>query len=90
MLALRTSILTMHKDTEGISAYINALENAKKMLQRTDAANAFTEHNLMLVAVNALLATHQFPRTTEEWEDLDARDRMWVKWKQFVRTPKPR
>ena len=59
-------MLMMHKDTESIPAYINALEDAKKMSECADAANTFTKHDLMIVALNALLATQQFPCTTEK------------------------
>ena len=57
VLALCTKILSMHEDTEGIPAYINTLEYAKKRSEFADSDNAFTEHDLMRVAVQDLFAT---------------------------------
>ena len=45
-----------------------------KRPERADSANAFTEDNLMLVAVQALFTTQQFPRATEKWEDLSVKN----------------
>ena len=70
VLALRTKMLSMHEDIEGIPVYINALEDVKKRSERADSANAFTDHDLMHVAVWALFVTQQFTRATEKWEDV--------------------
>ena len=75
VLSLRTKMMYMHEDTTGIPEYINALEDAKKRSERADSAHAFTEHNLMLVAVRALFTTQQFPSAIEKWEDLTANEK---------------
>ena len=66
VLALRTKMLTMHEDAGGILEYINALEDAHKQLARAGSKMAFSDHNLMLVAMAALYSTEQFPRATEK------------------------
>ena len=53
ILALRTSMLTLHQDAEGIAEYTNTLEDAKKRPKRANAANTFTAHDLVLVSTNA-------------------------------------
>ena len=67
-----STMLFMHGDTSEISEYINALEDVKKRSERADSNHAFSEHNLMLVAVWALFSTQKFPRATKKWEDLSA------------------
>ena len=78
VLALRTKMLTMHEDAGGIPEYINALKDAQKRSARAGASHAFTDHDLMLVAMTALYSTDQFPRATEKWEDMSESVRTWA------------
>lgn len=59
ILALRTSILTMHVDAIGILEYINDLEDAKKRSTRgkEGSLNAFIDNDLVQVATAAMLST---------------------------------
>eukprot|EP00957_Ditylum_brightwellii_P006478 491156-Ditylum_brightwellii.AAC.1 len=50
ILALRNSMCTMHKNTEGIPEYINALEDAQKCSKHAGTTNAFTDHDLLIIA----------------------------------------
>ena len=83
VLALHTKMLTMHEDAGGIPEYINALEDAQKRSAWAGTRHAFTDHNLMLVAMTALYSTEQFPRATEKWEDMSESTRTWAKWKDL-------
>ena len=62
-LALRNSLYTIYKDTEGILEYINMLEDTQKQSRRADAANAFTNYELLIVANAAMLAMQQYEPT---------------------------
>ena len=59
-------MLTMHEDAQGIPEYINALEDAQKRSARAGSKMAFSDHDLMLVAMTALYGTDQFPCATEK------------------------
>ena len=85
VLALRTKMLTMHEDAGGIPEYINALEDTQKQAARAGTKMAFSDHDLMLVAMTALYSTEQFPRATEKWEDMSKSDKTWAKWKSFYK-----
>ena len=67
VLALHTKMLMIHEDAGGISEYINALEDAQKRSAQAGAMHAFTDHDLMLVAMTAFYSTEQFPRATKKW-----------------------
>ena len=85
VLALRTKMLTMHEDAQGIPEYINALEDAQKRSARAGSKMAFTDTDLMLVAMTALYSTEQFPRATEKWEDMDESKKTWGAWKTLYK-----
>ena len=85
VLALRTKMLIMHEDAGGIPEYINALEDAQKRLARAGSKMAFSDHNLMLVAMTALYSTEQFPRATEKWVDMHESEKTWAAWKSLYK-----
>ena len=60
---------------EGITEYINALEDAQKLFKRS--GNPITEYTLLLIAKNAILSTEHFPRADEIWEDLPKNEKFW-------------
>ena len=78
VLALRTKMPTMHEDAQGIPEYINALKDAQKQSARVGRKMAFSDHDLMLVAMAALYGTEQFPRATEKWEDMHESEKTWA------------
>ena len=47
---------------------------------------AFTDHDLMLVAMTALYSIEQFPRATEKWEDMDKSKKTWGAWKELYKS----
>ena len=66
---------TYHEDMEGISTYINKLEDARKQSNR--AGNPITDPTLLFFAVNAMFHTDCFPQVNKIWEDLPGTDQMW-------------
>ena len=85
VLALRTKMLIMHEVGQGIPEYINALEDAQKRSARAGSKMAFSDQNLMLVAIAALYSTEQFPRATEKWEDMHESEKTWAAWKKLYK-----
>ena len=63
VLTLRDSMHTMHKDAEGISECINALEDTQKRSKRAGADNAFSNKYLVMTATAAMLSTQQYEPT---------------------------
>ena len=86
VLALRDSMRTMHKDSEGIPEYINALEDAQRRSRRAGDANAFSNTYLVMVATSAMLSTQQFETTNEKWEDLLPEEKTWALWKKMYKS----
>ena len=79
VLNIQNEIQTYHEDMEGITTYINKLEDAQKQSNR--AGNLIADPTLLLFAANAMLHTDRFPRANEIWEDLPGADRTWIRWK---------
>jgi hypothetical protein len=75
----------MHKDTEGIPKYINALEDAQKQSKCADENNVFSDHELLVVATAAMMSTQQYKPTNLKWEDLEPADKTWAKWKTMYK-----
>ena len=72
VLALKNYIQNYHQDMEGITNYINALEDVQKVSKRV--GNPITEDTLLLIATNAMLSMECFLRTKEIWEDLPMKE----------------
>ena len=83
VLNLQNKMQTYHEDMEGITKYINKLEDAQK--HSTRAGNPVTDPTLLLFAANAMLCTNRFPRANEIWEELPGADRTWARWKAIYR-----
>lgn len=83
ILNLQNEMQKYHLEAEGVPEYINLLEDAQKRSKR--AGNPVTDATLVVIATNAMLTTEQFPRTNEDWEELDVADRTWLKWKDLYR-----
>eukprot|EP00957_Ditylum_brightwellii_P000273 21416-Ditylum_brightwellii.AAC.1 len=75
VLVLCDSMRTMHKNTEGILEYINVLEDAQKSSKHADTTNAFTYHDLLIIANAAMLSTQQYECTNKKWEDLKDKEK---------------
>ena len=78
LLALQDKIRTMHVTTYTIPQYTVALEKAQ--LQAARAEMPITDNYLMMVATKAMLSSERFPRSNEDWEDLDKVSKSWMKW----------
>ena len=83
VLNLQNEMQAYHEDMEGISTYINNLEDAHNQSNR--AGNPITDPTLLLFAANAMLRTDRFPRANEIWEDLPGNERTWVRCKTIYR-----
>ena len=83
VLNLQNDMQTYHEDMEGITKYINKLEDAHK--QSTRAGNLITEPTLLLFVENSMLRTNLFPRANEIWEELTGANRTWAIWKAIYR-----
>ena len=69
---------TMHITTNTIPQYIVALEKAKLQAEREDMP--IRDNYLMMVAMKAMLFSECFPKSNEDWEDLDKGSKFWAKW----------
>ena len=58
-----------------------ALEKAQ--LQAARAEMPITDNYLMMVATKAMLSSERFPRSNEDWEDLDKVSKSWMKWCKY-------
>jgi hypothetical protein len=76
----------MYEDTEGIPEYINALEDAQKRSKRAGADDAFSDHNLIIIATSAMLSTQQYEPTNQKWEDLEEDKKTWARWKKMYKS----
>ena len=83
VLNLQNDMQTYHEDMEGITKYINKLEDAHK--QSTRAGNLITEPTLLLFAANAMLRTDRFPRSNYIWEELPGANRTCKRCKAIYR-----
>ena len=68
---------------EGILEYINVLEDAQTHSICADNNKAFLDHDFMLIASSAILATEWFPHTTKKWVELltNHQQKMWAERK---------
>ena len=80
-LALQNEMKEYRKDIEGILEYINTLEAAQNKSKRGTGNKPITYETFLIIATNAMLKTGAHPRTTDEWEDLDAADQTQNAWK---------
>ena len=47
------------------------------------ANNPVSNEYLVMVATKAMMGSQQFPRSDNDWEDLDPLDRDWKRWQKF-------
>ena len=66
---------------EGISKYVNALEDYQKQSMRPE--KTITADTLLLIATNSMLLTEHFPWSEENWEDLSKDENDWSAWKEL-------
>ena len=65
-----------HLDVEGITEYLNMLEDAQK--QAGWAGQTTANETLLLFSTTAMLTTERFLRTNEDWEDRAESDNTWT------------
>ena len=68
-----------YEATTGIPEYINKLEDAQKKAQRANVPIA--DSTLVAIATASVMASQQYPRTDDVWDDLSPKERTWTKWK---------
>ena len=78
-LSLQIDMRKYHQQADGITEYINMLEDAQRTALRIDETNPITDTSVLNIATAAMLSSQQFPRTTEEWEDVPPVDKHWQK-----------
>jgi len=89
-LSLQIAMQDYHHKAEGIPEYINMLEDAQRAAMRIDANNPITNASVLVIATSAFLKDNQFPRTSEDWEDLPPNQKTWEMWKKMYKTAQGR
>lgn len=84
-VSLLVNMQTYHVHAEGVPEYINMLEDAQRTALCINPQNPITDQSVLNIAVKATLKTGQFPRANEEWEDLEAAQKTWQKWKMIYK-----
>ena len=84
VLALQNKMQYYHTNSEGIPEYINKLKDTQSKYER--AKNPITDATLVIITTNSLLSTAQYPQANEDWEEPDAHQRTWERWKTTYRT----
>jgi hypothetical protein len=74
-----------HTQAAGIPEYINMLEDAQRAAIRINKKCPITDDSVLTIATAAMLETQQFPRTTEEYEDLPPEQKDWPTWKKMYK-----
>ena len=62
LLALMDQMYQYHLEHEGITEYINALEDAQKMAALSDASNTIADGTLLLIASTSIKKSQRLPR----------------------------
>ena len=73
LLDLQYKMRDMHLTTDTIAEYIEALKDAQRKAKR--ANNPISDEYLVMVATKAMMGSQRFPRSDDNWEDLDPQDR---------------
>ena len=79
LMVLNTEIQRYHLEVEGISKYINMLEEAQKQAGR--AGLTIADKTLLLFASTTMLMMERYPRTNNYWEDRSKEGKTWADWK---------
>ena len=72
-----------HKESNGIPEYIYYLEDGQDKAERAGAP--ITDTMLMIIAAKAMLTSEQYPRANDDWEELDAGEKIWSARKTLYR-----
>jgi hypothetical protein len=83
MISLRTNMHTNYVQADGISQYINMLEDAHK--KANWAGMPIADVKLVMMASAVMLAAQHFPRKVDDWEGLPTTSRTWTAWKKAFR-----
>ena len=79
-------MVNMHNDAraETVVMYIQLQEELQKKASRiTDGSIVIPNAMLLSYATNAMLATQQFPRANELWNEKPKNDKTWENWKRL-------
>ena len=68
-------MMTYYKEATGIPDYINTIEEAH--LKSKHANLPISNDTLFANSTKVVLASDDFPRTTDEWEDLNTPNKTW-------------
>ena len=60
VLALQEKMHNSHKDSEGITEYINTLEDGRDKAARAGAGAPISNNMLVIIATKAMLTTEQY------------------------------
>ena len=77
MLYLMEQMRQYHLEHEVIPEYINALEDAQKMVALSNARNTIADGTLMLIASTSIHKPQRFPRANDKWDDLAKGSQTW-------------
>jgi hypothetical protein len=83
MISFHTNMHQYSVQADGISQYINMLEDAQKKAKR--AGMPIADIELVMMALAAVLAAQHFPREVNDWEGLPSSARTWAAWKTAFR-----
>jgi hypothetical protein len=83
MISLRTNMHNCYTQADGISQYINRLEDAQKKATRAGMPIAGVE--LVMMASAAVLVAQHFPCKVDDWEGLPSTSCTWTAWKMAFR-----
>ena len=71
----------MHLTTDTIAEYAESLKDAQRKAKR--ANNPVSDKYLVMVPTKAMMGSQRFPRSDDDWEDLDPLDRDWKRWQKI-------
>ena len=75
LLDLQDKMRDMHLTTDTIADYIEALKDAQRKSKR--ANNPVSNDYLVMVVTKAMMGSQRFPRSEDDWEELDPLERDW-------------
>ena len=83
ILELQDQMRELHLKVESIPEYIEATKKAQEQSERAD--NKISDTMMVNIATKAMLSIERYPKTNDDWEDLDKTEHTWPKWKTMYR-----
>ena len=81
ILDLQEKMRIMHTEHELIAQYVRVLDKAHQQAARSGMP--ITDATLVMISTKAMLATHKFPTTNDNREELGRSAQTWGKWKHL-------